>query len=119
MRKFMIPAAAALLAGCSATHIDTQRIAAVTTAPFSERLGFNKVSVPSGSPLYAAWVDDKPAFCTVNPAWFAILEARTVCFTDAANSGYLTRYYVADTLAGLTNEAHIPYIVAPATTTLR
>jgi hypothetical protein len=109
MKRTTVLAACLMLAACASVQIDPQQHVATTLAPFNAQIGFNRVSVPSGSPLVAASVDGKPAFCTVRAAWFAIGEARSVCFTDEANDGHLTRYYVLGTLRSLTYEANIPY----------
>jgi hypothetical protein len=113
--RYPLPAvvAALILAGCASVQIDPQKTAATTVAPFDAQLGFNSVSVPEGSRLVAASVDGKPAFCTLRPAWFALGEARNVCFTDDARTGYLDHYYVLGTLRTLTYEAHIPYTIDP------
>jgi hypothetical protein len=104
---------AASLAGCASVQVDPQPAVATTLAPFNAQIGFNWISVPSGSRLLAASVDGKPAFCTIQPAWFALGEARRVCFTDDARSGYLSHYYVLGTLRSLTYDANIPYALDP------
>jgi hypothetical protein len=105
---------ASCLAGCASVRLNAQREAATTLAPFDAQLGLNRVSVPSGSELLAASIDGHAAFCTKEAAWFALGEARGVCFTDTARSGYLDRYYVEGTLRSLTYSAHIPYLIEPA-----
>lgn len=102
-----------LLTSCASVQIDPQQPIATTLAPFNAQLGLNRVSVPEGSRLAGALIDGKAAYCTVDPAWFAIGEARSVCFTDEARSGYLDKYYVLGTLKTLTYEAHIPYTINP------
>jgi hypothetical protein len=97
------------LNGCASVQLDPQKPAATTLAPFNAQLGLNRVSVANGSQLAAASIDGKAAFCTLQPAWFALGEARSVCFTDDAKSGYLDHYYVLGTSRSLTYEAHIPY----------
>jgi hypothetical protein len=99
--RFPLPAVLAValtLAGCAPIQLDPQQQVATTLAPFNAQIGLNRISVPSGSRLLAASVDGKPAFCTIQPAWFALGEARRVCFTDDARSGYLSHYYVLGTL---------------------
>jgi hypothetical protein len=101
--------AAAALVGCSSVQIDPQRPAATTLAPFNAQLGLNRVSVPVGSQLAPALVDGQPSYCTMQPAWFAILEKRSVCFTDELRSGHFSSYYVTGTLSSLRYPADIPY----------
>jgi invasion protein IalB len=108
-RLLILPAVSLLLAGCASVQLDRQKPAATTLAPFNAQLGLNRVSVPEGSRLAAASIDGKTAFCTLQPAWFALGEARSVCFTDEARTGYLDSYYVLGTLRSLTYNAHIPY----------
>jgi hypothetical protein len=106
--RFLLPAVLAValtLAGCAPIQLDPQQQVATTLAPFNAQIGLNRISVPSGSRLLAASVDGKPAFCTIQPAWFALGEARRVCFTDDARSGYLSHYYVLGTLRSLTYDA--------------
>jgi hypothetical protein len=114
MRIVLAVFVASSLAGCPSVQLNTQGEAATTLAPFDAQLGLNRVSVPSGSQLLAASIDGHPAFCTKEAGWFALGEARGVCFTDATGSGYLDRYYVQGTLRSLTYSAHIPYLVEPA-----
>jgi hypothetical protein len=114
--RFLLPAVLAValtLAGCASVQLDPQQQVATTLAPFNAQIGLNRISVPSGSRLLAASVDGKPAFCTIQPAWFALGEARRVCFTDDARSGYLSQYYVLGTLRSLTYDANIPYTLDP------
>ena len=116
--RFLLPEALAVavtlaLAGCASVQLDPQPAVATTLAPFNAQIGLNRISVPSGSRLLAASVDGKPAFCTTQPAWFALGEARRVCLTDDARSGYLSHYYVLGTLRSLTYDANIPYSLDP------
>jgi hypothetical protein len=107
--------AVTLLAGCASVQLDPQRVVATTAASFNAKLGLNSVSVPLGSQLVAASVDGKSAFCTVKPAFFAIAEARQVCFTDTGKTGILDHYYVLGTLRSLIYDAHIPYTLGSTT----
>jgi hypothetical protein len=91
MRIFPLPAGLTVVA-CASVLVDPQKTAATTLAPFNAQLGFNRVSVPEGSRLAAASIDGKPAFCTIQAAWFALGEARSVCFTDDARTGYFNHY---------------------------
>jgi hypothetical protein len=111
--RFLLLAVALALASCASVQLDPQPAVATTHVPFNAQIGFNRISVPSESRLLAASVDGKPAFCTIQPAWFAIGEARRVCFTDDARSGYLSHYYVLGTLRSLTYDANIPYSLDP------
>jgi hypothetical protein len=86
MRIVLAVFVASSLAGCASVQLNTQGEAATTLAPFDAQLGLNRVSVPSGSQLSAASIDGHPAFCTKEAAWFALGDARGVCFTDAAES---------------------------------
>jgi hypothetical protein len=108
MRRVILLAAAALV-GCSSVQIDPQRPAATTLAPFNAQLGLNRVSVPVGSQLAPALVDGQPSYCTMQPAWFAILEKRSVCFLEEKRSGNFESYYVTGTLSQLRYPANIPY----------
>ena len=111
--RFLLLVVALILAGCASVQLDPQPAVGTRLAPFNAQIGLNRISVPSGSRLLAASVDGKPAFCTTQPAWFAIGEARRVCFTDDARSGYLSHYYVLGTLRSLTYDANIPYSLDP------
>jgi hypothetical protein len=99
----------AALIGCSSVQLDPQRPAATTLAPFNAQLGLNRVSVPVGSALAPALVDGQPSYCTVQPAWFALGESRSVCFLDEQRSGHFDSYYVTGTLSRLRYPANIPY----------
>jgi hypothetical protein len=114
--RFLLPMAltfALTLAGCASVQLDPQPTVATTLAPINAQIGINRISVPSGSRLLAASVDGKPAFCTTQPAWFALGEARRICLADDARSGYLSHYYVLGTLRSLTYDANIPYSLHP------
>ncbi len=111
MKRGIAVALLVALAGCAlgSVQLDPQKEVATTIAPFDAKLGFNRVTVPVGSRLAAATIDGEPAFCTTQPAFFAMGEARGVCFTDAGKTGYLDRYYVLGTIKNLRYDAHIPY----------
>jgi hypothetical protein len=56
-------------AGCASVQLDPQPQVATTLAPFNAQK----------SRLLAASVDGKPAFCTIQPAWFALGEPAPAC----------------------------------------
>jgi hypothetical protein len=112
-RTALLAAACLALAACASVQVDPQQRVAATLAPFETKIGLLAgVSVPAGSPLVAASLDGKPAFCTVKPAYYAVGESRPICFTDDTNSGVFSRYYILGTLRSLTYEASVPYAIS-------
>jgi hypothetical protein len=112
MKRTIILALAALaLAGCATVQVDPKLQLAVTRAPFEEQHLMSRISVPNGSPMVAATVDGKPAFCPVALAFFPAVDApRSICFfVDEANAGYLDKGYILGTLHSQTFDAHVPY----------
>jgi hypothetical protein len=109
LTRFVVTAALFLIAGCASIEVARTDVIATTHEAFDARLGFNRVSVPSGSRLAVSKVDGQPAFCTVRPAFFELGGGRGVCFFDTQNSGYLDKYYILGTLRSLTYDAHITY----------
>ena len=60
-------------------HPDNSLGVAQTHAALNQRLGLNRVSVPSGTLLRGAMMDGHPAYCTVGPAYFSLADNRAVC----------------------------------------
>ena len=92
--------ALALLAGCaSATRDPGGYGRAVLVDPIERGLGANAVRAAPGTVLSAAHVDGRPALCTEGAAYFALAEARRVCFFDDHGLGKVDEGWVVGTLA--------------------
>jgi hypothetical protein len=111
--RLIAAALAASLAGCASVHPDNSLGIAQTHNNLNMSLGMNRVSIPSGTLLVGALMDEHPAYCTRQAAFFSAGDNRSVCLYDTKQSGYFDKYYILGTLRGDARlEISVPYTLS-------
>ena len=81
----------------------------VTRENFAMSIGFASVRIAAGALLVQAEVGGSPAYCTVQPAYFVVGEARSVCLFDTRGQGRFELLYVVGTISSIRYTVDIPY----------
>lgn len=72
---------------------------------YSSSIGLAKIEAPKGTILTKASALGRHALCTAQPTYFALGEARPVCFFDDDGDGKLEKVWIVGTLATFVYEA--------------
>lgn len=113
LRKILLIWAVVLVAACANIHTIPTEVA-VTATPTEQRFGLMGVlTIPAGSPLVLAMVNETKAYCSEKPVAFISGEnGRGACFFDTEGSGYFDRWMMLGKIGSITaGGLHIPYSV--------